>query len=52
MPLAATFTVFGAQVATGAYCVAIAHLINHSRDAAGAIAAALLGCSKGLPRYA
>lgn len=48
MPLAAALTVFGAQVATGAFCIAIAHLINHSKDAAGAIAAVQAWLQQGL----
>ncbi|WIA34941.1 hypothetical protein OEZ86_013222 [Tetradesmus obliquus] len=37
-----------AQLATGAYCLAIAHLINHPRDAQGAIAAATAWLQQGL----
>lgn len=36
------------QLATGAYCLAIAHLINHPRDAQGAIAAATAWLQQGL----
>jgi hypothetical protein len=39
---------FGAQLATGAYCIAIAHLISHPRDAQGAIATATAWLQNGL----
>jgi hypothetical protein len=39
------------KVATGAYCIAIAHLINHSKDAQGAIAAATSCNSNLLPPW-
>lgn len=37
--MAACLPACTAQVGTAAYCIAIAHLINHPRDAHGAIAA-------------
>ncbi|KAF6253657.1 ADP-ribosylation/Crystallin J1 [Scenedesmus sp. NREL 46B-D3] len=37
-----------AQVASAAYCIVIAHLINHSKDAQGAIAAANTWLQNGL----
>jgi hypothetical protein len=36
------------QVTSGAYCIAVAHLINHSKDAQGAIAAATTWLQNGL----